>query len=122
MTTTNIVLYLAPWVALVLVAFFLLRKDSPIGGFMRLIALSVTAHSSRNAVAYLIGTCLVLGATLTGFYDNFNGLTVDDWGRLGWWQIASLFCKSLSAAPAALVGYLIKSPITQTNNSTQPPK
>lgn len=115
----NYIIYLAPWFALVLVAFFILRKDSPIGAFVRMLAISFTAHSSRNAVAYLVGACLVLGATLTGFYDNFFTLTPENWAKLGWWQIASLFCKCLAAAPAALVGYLMDSPIK--NNNPQPP-
>ena len=86
---------------------------------MRMMATNITQHGSRNALAYLIGSCLVLGATLTGFYDNFFNLTVEDWSKLGWWQLTALAAKSLSAAPAALVGYLIKSPVQNQNPETK---
>lgn len=113
------VIYIIPWIIAVVMIYLISRPTSPVGAFLRVIAVTITNHGSKNALAYMIGGCLVLTAALTGFYDNFANLTPEQWNKLGWWQITSLACKSMSAAPAALVGYLIKSPLT---NNQQTPK
>lgn len=69
-------------------------------------------HGQKQGLNYLIGFCLVMGACLTAFYDNFMPLDLKTFKDYGWWQILALFCKSLSAAPAALVGFLMRSPLT----------
>lgn len=115
----NFAIYLIPWLASLLIVLLMLRSGSPFAALLRVLGATISAHGAKNAVSYLIGACLVLGATLTGFYDNFNGLTPEAWSKLGSWQVLALICKSLSAAPAALVGYLIKSPVSQTTQNNE---
>lgn len=69
-------------------------------------------HGQKQGLNYLIGACLVLGACLTSFYDNFMPVDIATAKAYGWWQMLALFSKSLSAAPAALVGFLLRSPLT----------
>ena len=75
-------------------------------------------HGQKQGLNYLIGACLVMGACLTSFYDNFYSVDKGSWEVYGWWQLLALFSKSLSAAPAALVGFLLRSPLTPKETVT----
>lgn len=114
MTTSEIVNLmglLGPWIILGLTVWALFRPGSSFSNLCDRMVTMATAHGSKNALAYLIGVCLVLGATFTSFYDNFGNIDRATWLALGWWQILALLAKSLASAPAALVGYLMRSPI-----------
>lgn len=122
--TYQLISCVLPWLVLAWIVWLMLRPTSFVNRFGERILEGATAHGSKNGLAYLVGLCLVLGATLTSFYDNFGTLSRDAWTALGWWQIAALVMKSLSSAPAALVGYLMRSPLpanSPVTGGTTPP-
>ncbi len=79
-------------------------------------------HFSRHAGAYTIASLLGLQGFCTAYYDNFWPIEPDQMQKLGWWQVAAAFVKSLSFGLGVLVGYLIKPPNTEaTKTETNPP-
>lgn len=75
-------------------------------------------HGERNYLHYLIGSCLILGACFTAFYDNFMPADPKTMAEYGWWQVLALLAKSMGAAPAALLAYLMRSPLTPKTEVT----
>lgn len=118
----QLIVSLAPWIVLAFVVWLMFRPTSFVNRFGDKVLDGATSHGSKNGMAYLVALCLVLGATLTAFYDNFGTLTREAWVTLGWWQLTALVMKSLSSAPAALVGYLMRSPLPPNSTAaTNPP-
>jgi hypothetical protein len=82
-------------------------------------ALSVTmwealkVHAAKQALAYAIALALALSASLNAFHDNFAVLTRDQAQTLGWWQLLALVAKCLNPGVIALVGYLMRSPLSK---------
>jgi hypothetical protein len=71
-------------------------------------------HAAKHALSYTIALLLGCGASLTAVYDNFWTLEPEYMEKIGWWQVIALVCKCLAPFATAVVGYLIKSPIEQT--------
>lgn len=104
-----------------LVALWFIFERTKIGPLIDRSLETFAEHGQKQGLNYLIGFCLVLGACLTSFYDNFYTVDKGSWEVYGWWQLLALFSKSLSAAPAALVGFLLRSPLTPKEPETKPP-
>lgn len=103
-----------------LVALWFIFERTNIGPIIDRSLETFAEHSQKQGLNYLIGACLVLGACLTAFYDNFMPLDLKTMKDYGWWQILALFSKSLASAPAALVGFLMRSPLTPKEPETKP--
>lgn len=74
---------------------------------------ALKAHASRQALAYAIAIALALSASLTAFHDKFSVLTRAQVQELGWWQLVALVANCLNPGVIALVGYLMRSPLTK---------
>lgn len=73
----------------------------------------IGCHLGKHGSAYLTAAAIALSASLTAYYDNFGGLTAEQVAALGWWQVLALGAKVLNPGVVALVGYLMKSPLSK---------
>ncbi len=69
---------------------------------------AIGRHMTKHSQLYVITGALGAQAFFTGFYDNFWIIEPVDMAKLGWWQVAAAFMKSLSFAIGIAVGYILK--------------
>lgn len=65
-------------------------------------------HFARHAMLYVIVIGLGAQGFCTAFYDNFWTVEPADMAKIGWWQVAALFLKSLAPALGVAIGYILK--------------
>ncbi len=86
---------------------------------------ALRAHAAKHFQSYFIALLLGLSGWLGGIYDVFYNVEPDDWVKLGWWQKIALYTKAASTGIAAIIGYMMKSPLDKPNppavNHNQPP-
>lgn len=85
---------------------------------------ALKAHAAKHFQSYFIAMLLGLSGWLVGFYDNFWSVEPPNMKALGWWQVTALIMKTLAGGVAAIIGYMMKSPLDKSAPAAehQPPK
>lgn len=78
-------------------------------------------HAARHAMTYLVALLLGFAASFTAIYDNFWIVKPDDADAFRWYHWLALWSKCIAPFATTVVAYLIKSPLSGENGSTQPP-
>jgi hypothetical protein len=110
---------LAIWLSVIGCLWLFKETVSPV---VRALMDSLAAMAHNNGLLFIVAVCLAVSACASAFYDNFASIDRDAWAKLGWWQVACLFMKSLSPAFSTVAALFINLPavrnvLTATGNT-----
>ncbi len=75
-------------------------------------------HIQKYALQYVVAFALACSASLQQFFNTFSALDRAGMDKLAWWQVLALIAGCLQPGLTALLGYLMRSPVTPAPTST----